>query len=267
MKGWHSSADIVVRRGLAPDQPDTLPTIRLTEPWPCVVRLVTNRTLEISLSPSCSADIFPLLVSGLGLGLVLHSRGQAVLHGSAVSIDGKGIGILGSSGTGKSTITAALDQRGHAHVSDGKCAVEFIGNRPFLKPGPPVRRLRLDSLPLFGEDPDLLDSLAGIPDKRLVPAIRRHTNAAIPLTHLFVMTVDSTIKEPRFTQPSHAQAAWDIIHNYYLSPYLAEREARSILSRCGVIASSVVVARLVRPSGLEYLDSILHSIEEYIYRT
>jgi len=65
------------------------------------------------------------------------------LHGGAVSIDGRGTLIVGRSGRGKSTTTAALASRGHALLGDETIGIhaDRIELRPFrrtmkLRPGP-----------------------------------------------------------------------------------------------------------------------------------
>ncbi|OYW53228.1 MAG: hypothetical protein B7Z30_14895 [Rhizobiales bacterium 12-68-15] len=50
----------------------------------------------------------PAAVIGVGMGLLLHRRGLLCLHGAALHIHGRTIALLGESGAGKSTTSAAL---------------------------------------------------------------------------------------------------------------------------------------------------------------
>lgn len=57
-------------------------------------------------------------LTGSVLGILLHLRGCIVLHASAVVVDGHAILFCGASGAGKSTMAAALGERGHKMLSD-----------------------------------------------------------------------------------------------------------------------------------------------------
>jgi len=93
-----------------------------------------------------------LLLHGIGHGLVGYARGHAVLHGSSVSHAGKGLGILGPSGQGKSTLCASLCRESWEFVSDVMIVVEPETRRLL---GQQRRwRLRDDSLIELGELPD-----------------------------------------------------------------------------------------------------------------
>lgn len=60
----------------------------------------------------------PAAVIGVGMGLLLHRRGLLCLHGAALHIHGRTIALLGESGAGKSTTSAALITRGAIPLSD-----------------------------------------------------------------------------------------------------------------------------------------------------
>src|SRR5262249_46028618 len=51
-------------------------------------------------------------------GLLLRLRGHVCLHASGIVVDGFAYLFLGSEGSGKSTTTAALVQRGHRFLTD-----------------------------------------------------------------------------------------------------------------------------------------------------
>jgi hypothetical protein len=87
------------------------------------------------------ADI-PIFILGTVFGILLHQRGQIVLHASAVRVNGKAILFCGPSGAGKSTLAAALAQRGYPLVTDDICAITGFGaSEPHVHPD--GRQLRL----------------------------------------------------------------------------------------------------------------------------
>ncbi len=126
--------DIVVRAGAVPE---TLPQAsargltweiagaRFLFRVPDVARFQLSGGREIVFEAAAGvdgADISTFLV-GTVLGILLHQRGQVVLHASAVRVNGKAVLFCGASGAGKSTLAAALAQRGFPLVTDDFCAV------------------------------------------------------------------------------------------------------------------------------------------------
>ena len=57
-----------------------------------------------------------------------------MLHASAVRVGGKAVLFCGTSGAGKSTIAAALAQRGYPLITDDVCAIAAEGAAPLVYP-------------------------------------------------------------------------------------------------------------------------------------
>jgi dephospho-CoA kinase len=58
-------------------------------------------------------------------GILLHQRGDFVLHASAVRVGDRAMLFAGSSGAGKSTMAAALVKRGYPMITDDVCAISI----------------------------------------------------------------------------------------------------------------------------------------------
>lgn len=85
------------------------------------------------------------------LGFVLRLRGVLSLHASVVEVDGQALGFMGEAGAGKSTLAAALAQKGSAVMSDDILALELRDGAYFAQSGYPRLRLWPDSArALFG---------------------------------------------------------------------------------------------------------------------
>lgn len=92
---------------------------------PDVARFLLSGGREIlfEAAPGIETSDISIFLLGTVLGILLHQRGQIVLHASAVRVSGKAVLFCGASGAGKSTLAAALAQRGLPLVADDFCAV------------------------------------------------------------------------------------------------------------------------------------------------
>jgi hypothetical protein len=93
-------------------------------------------------APGRGESMVPVLLAGNLLAIVLGLRGAAVLHASAVDVDGAAIAFAGPSGTGKSTTAALLCAAGGAIVGDDAARVEEGEGMPLVHHGPHELRLR-----------------------------------------------------------------------------------------------------------------------------
>ena len=86
-------------------------------------------------------EFAPTALVGIGMGLLLHRRGVLCLHGSALSIGGRTIALLGESGAGKSTAAAALVRGGAVLISDDIVALRKDGESFVVEAGSTSVRL------------------------------------------------------------------------------------------------------------------------------
>lgn len=84
---------------------------------------------------------------GVVLGMLCHQRGLFPLHASCVRLGERAVAFAGRTGTGKSTLAAALARRGHALIADDVCAIEFAASgAPQVRPSFPRLRLWDDAM-------------------------------------------------------------------------------------------------------------------------
>ncbi len=128
-----AAPDVVIRAGPVPE---ALPDASLRGPtWeiagerfllriPGVARFLLSGGNEIRFEAAAGAGPADIAIFLLGtvFGILLHQRGQIVLHASAVRVAGKAVLFCGASGAGKSTLAAALAQRGFPVMTDDFCA-------------------------------------------------------------------------------------------------------------------------------------------------
>jgi len=131
-----SAPDVVVRAGAVP--PALPDAFRSGPAWqlanrafqldvPAVARFLVRDGREVVVDRdvgASDADVSAFL-RGTVLAALLFQRGQLVLHGATVCLDGRGVVICGRSGSGKSTLAAALCASGAALVGDDIAAIRF----------------------------------------------------------------------------------------------------------------------------------------------
>jgi hypothetical protein len=137
---------VTIRRGAVPESlPDAAasgPTWQIANKQfllriPDIARFLLNDGSEIVVSAESAArvDDIPIFILGTVFGILLHQREQIVLHASTVRVNGKAVLFCGSSGAGKSTIAAALAQRGYPLVTDDVCTLTVDGaGAPLVHP-------------------------------------------------------------------------------------------------------------------------------------
>jgi hypothetical protein len=163
-RGDDRPPDITVRFGPAPDVPDPIrlgrPGIaRIGRRGDCnleaagVARYLVTSGGDVVVEPHDNADGVMLRAWLLGpvLGILCNQRGLFPLHASCVRIAGNAVALTGRPGAGKSTLAAALVQRGHGLVSDDVCAIDLVASGgPMVLPSFPRLKLWEDAMERLG---------------------------------------------------------------------------------------------------------------------
>ncbi len=127
-----------------------------------------GQRIMIDPAPGIAQSELRVFLLGTVLGVLCHQRGLLPMHASAVNIKGRAVLFSGNSGAGKSTMAAALGQRGHPLMADDIVA---ITPETMALPAFPQRKLALDVLEVLTLDhAGLLPNRPGQPKYR-VPAL------------------------------------------------------------------------------------------------
>jgi len=84
-------------------------------------------------------------LTGSTMGLVMFQRGIIPIHSGAVAKDGKTVLVVGDSGSGKSTNTVRLREKGCLFVSDDMSPVSFADGKVMISPAFPQQKLCRDA--------------------------------------------------------------------------------------------------------------------------
>lgn len=190
------------------------------------------------------------------LPMALQSRGQEVLHASAVMINGGVVGFCAVSETGKSTVAHALALKGHPAWADDAVVLELSKGSVVAEPLPFRVRLRPAS-EAYLRRLHLADTLH--------ERTTAHTSRC-PVNAIFVLERHSAPRV-QVDRLSAIQAFTELLKNAYCFTLKESERKRIMVENYTRLASSVPVMRLRFPSGLEYLDSMLDAISEVLRET
>ena len=152
-----------------------------------VFRVSEGRRVEVCPRDGVDDSIVRLFIIGACMGVLLHQRGQLVLHGSAVDLDCGVVAFIGHKGYGKSTTAAAMVRRGYPLVTDDVLVVDEMEGKITVRPGSPLMKLAPEAVEAaLRRDPEEAP--------RLIPAVRKRgvvvdqvVRESRPLRHIFVL--------------------------------------------------------------------------------
>ena len=106
----------------------------------------------VTVDPECDSDPrLGLFLAGRVLVALLQQRGLSTFHASAIATETGAILFAGPSGIGKSSLLAALLNRGYLMLSDDVTGVTLeVDGRPTVLPAFPCTRLRTDTQEMVG---------------------------------------------------------------------------------------------------------------------
>jgi hypothetical protein len=198
-----------------------------------------------------------VLLAGPVLGSVLRLRGTTSLHGCAVAVGGAAIVLLGERRAGKSSLAAALAQRGHRVLADDVAAIVEEPAGWTVQPGYP--RLRLAEATIAA----LRDGGPVPPDgdKRYVELscaagarAWRFASEPLPLRSIYVLERGAALAAPQLSELGGAhQLALLVRHLRTAVLPLPPAVRADELARLARLATATSVRRLTCPEGLDGL--------------
>ncbi len=202
-------------------------------------------------------------ILGRVLAIAVHERGLLSLHGSGVSMGGKGIGFLAPKGSGKSTLALTLASHGARLLTDDTLPIDPAKGLAY--PGVHSVRLWTDAAERFAE---LGDWRMGLSDKRtfdLLPdSLVQHE--AVPLGALYeLVPVERTAGGELVTRtvlPATHGAVTLMTHSK-LGALMGGAESMRIFERCATIAETIPIYRLEVARDLESIDGVGETIARW----
>lgn len=230
-------------------------------------RIAGGREIVVEAEPGVPERNVRLFLLGSAFGALLHQRGLLPLHANAVEIAGKAVAFMGPSGEGKSTLAAALHDRGHRILADDVCVIDLEeGPQPLVRPGLPRLRLWRDLIEQSGRDAANYDrSYAGDEtfEKYDVPlAPSSSVTAPVELAAIYLLARDTKFE---ISPLSGLPAAEAVFANTYRGAFVstAKRE-HSHWTACVRLVRSAPVYLFSRPRDLDALGEQCARILDHV---
>lgn len=149
-----------------------------------------GRQIIVDVAEGASPRDVRTLLLGPVITAVLHQRGALVIHAGAVVGARGAVIIAGDSGHGKSTLLAALAERGYPVLADDTTAITLDDAQALrVHPAFPSMRLWRDALTRMGRaTDDLTRSMDHVEKYQVALATRFHT-VPVPPVAMFVLRV------------------------------------------------------------------------------
>ena len=202
----------------------------------------------------------------MGVALWLELQGVLCLHGNALTKGNKTIVLIAPSGTGKSTLSAALMENGYKLLTDDMVALHKTrcGTQYDIYPSWPIMRLWPDSLKYVAKSDAGLTKVHENFDKKVVPINNNDECAQKSLTEIILLNRQDSLDSKYNTNsdiqilPLHgASALMAVLTNTILGevyrPLGIESERLSAIAE---LTKKVRISKLTYPSGKQGLQAV-----------
>lgn len=231
--------------------------------WENAGRFLVRHGREIIIEPDDGVEPSTIRQFLLGsvLAMAMHQRWLVVLHGSAVSVNGRGFAFVGDSGQGKSTTAAALVARGHLPLADDIVAIDLTSEGPVLLPAFPELNLWSDVSHAVGFSGDAPAPNQMSRSKRQYRFPGDQLISAVPLAGIYRIEAGSRL-ELQSNSPSEGTV--ELFNNSFGPALLPFGTAAPIFQLCSRLATMTPVLCLTRTMNLADLPALIDLIEERI---
>ena len=223
--------------------------------------LEQGRRITVSPDPKADQRLLQRYLAGTVFAVLLHQQGRLVVHAASVGLsDGRAVLIAGESGAGKSSLAAALWQRGHTLLADDVSALVIEDDQPLsvlpayplVKVGPQVaRRLALDSERLIPVQPG--------EDEWYLPCHEEPLSSQWPVACLFLLALDD---ENGCQQLSRRETVIEAVRHTIPTRLLHATGDAVHFRQCGALAATVPAYRLKHSNHLDSLFWLVDQVED-----
>ncbi len=231
-----------------------------------VARYLVTNGRDVLIEPiGGDDDVVGLFCAGLPFTTLLQQRGVAALHAAAVATEAGAVLLLGRSGIGKSSLAAALVERGYPLLADDVTGVMLdAGGHPVALPAFAHQRLWAHTLDKMKWRPRARARVRRDMEKYWVRA-ERHCATPLPVRAAFVLNAEKRRPDIAIESVSPSAAFWTLwryTHYRRVMDALGQRPAH--FRAVTTMAWSVPLARVVRPRNPFLLEALTDRIEAHL---
>ena len=230
---------------------------------PDLARYYVTAGRDIVIEPyGGSAHGVSVFLTGTVLAALLQQRGLVTFHSSAVATGTGAVLFAGGSGLGKSSLLAALIERGYAALSDDVTAVEVdAAGKPRALPAFPSLRLWQDTLEML-DWPGRTRVQEGM-GKYLIP-IESFSPAPLPVRAVFFLTYSA--RSDVLVEPVSSTEAFTMLRRGTYRKRFRKGLGQQVthFRTLAAIAKSVPVFRVIRPAYPFLLDALADRIDAHL---
>jgi hypothetical protein len=224
-------------------------------------KVFEGQSVQVRTLPDVEPSMYRLPFLGFVTGALLYQRGAQVLHGSAVAVQGEAVAFVGSKGTGKSTMAAAMVDSGYQLVADDIVALTPQTSCLHVIKSPPFLKLWPDALDAFISAFDSDTPLYTGATKRIARATSYSNKPTVPLKRIYLL---AQAPETGVEHVGAKQALPDLLRHSFAARFLCDdmsSTARSFQA-CSQIAELVPVRVLYRRPRLDYMNASIRAVEK-----
>lgn len=221
-----------------------------------------GREIRIERAAHSSDDDVRTFLLSSALGALLHQRNILALHASAVQTDRGAVLFMGRSGTGKSTLLAALLRRGYAMLADDVTGIVVdTSRRARVLPGPPITHLWADAAAHLGHTVDERLRTRASVDKYSLPAERLCVDS-VPVHAVYLLTLHNR-PDIRVTPLDPVRGFRALAqHTYRKKAMYGMGLGKQHFEAVTTVANTATVSAVTRPAHPFLLDQLADRIEE-----
>ena len=231
-----------------------------------IARYLVTDGRDILIEPyGDTADIAAFCVPSV-FSILLQQRGVVTLHAATVETEAGAVLLLGKSGTGKSSLAAALVERGASLLADDVTGLVLDeSGRAMALPGFPAQRLWADLLNKTGWRARAGTRVRRGMEKYWLSA-RRFCAASQPVCTAFVLQTHGLPGSDILIEPAMpGEAFWMLWqHTYRKRAMNAMGQRPRHFATVSTVLSQLPVASVRRPAHLFLLDVLADRIEAHL---
>jgi hypothetical protein len=266
-------ADVVIRYGIVPKDLDSPKSSgicyqvgknKFLLSVKNVARYLVLNGKEIIVQPENKSreNEVRLFLFGNAIGALMHQRGLLPLHGSAVKVDDHAVLLLGASGTGKSTLAAALMKKGYAILTDDVAVVGLNSKGiPVVHPALPGLQLWADVLEKLEMSPDDLHAVRPELEKYHLALHNSFYKEPLPISRVYCLET-TNLNQLKLEPVKTFDKLPLLTENTFRFQYTEGLGMKSVhFQLCVTLGQHVTIRKLIRPSHPFLLEELVHLVE------